>query len=100
MPRTPDRYAGDLKETAIVLTDTGAAPTVPGEIRRNGDDLFGFDSQGAFNLRSGASAFACSEKEPQANVVVPAGISCFVHDLCIPVGVSVEIEAGGSLVHT
>lgn len=56
MPRTPDRRSGPLYEEGIYLDDAGLQPEVPGEIRRDGDDVYAKDSVGVFNLRQGGSA--------------------------------------------
>jgi len=52
VPSTPDRNIGPaLEEDETRYEDRGASPSVVGAIGRNGNDLFGRDSQGVFNLR-------------------------------------------------
>lgn len=55
MSQTPQRFPGAaLEDDSIQFEDRGSDPSEVGSLWRNGNDLFGRDSAGKFNLRSGA----------------------------------------------
>lgn len=55
MGQTPQRFPGAaLEDDSIQFQDRGSDPTDPGSLWRRGNDLYGKDSVGVFNLRSGS----------------------------------------------
>ena len=56
MGRTPQRFHGAaLEDDSIQFDDRGTDVDVVGSLWRLGDDLYGRDSVGKFNLRNGGS---------------------------------------------
>jgi len=52
MARTPQRFPGAaLEDDSVQFEDRGSDVSVPGALWRRGDDLYGRDSSGKFNLR-------------------------------------------------
>lgn len=86
----------------LFLEPASGPPVEEGQVRRVGNDIQAFVDGAAVSLITGTAVnnavFACSQKEPAVATVVPAGVACFAHKIRLPLGGSIRIEAGGSLV--
>jgi len=70
MGRTPQRFPGpDLEDDSIQLDDRGTDSTIVGSIWRLGNDLFGRDSTGKFNLRSGGGGITDAQHKALKDLI-------------------------------